>query len=209
MITRLAPVLLIPLVLMLAACGDGTTPGGAPSGPTDAQSPTPTEVENEPTDANPDDFLIRGGIDVLDSDGMWMAQYAFFADDSKQVRCDIFLFSGDAPVASCGAQLGSEGAVTYALPADASCDYSGSNPFDGYTVALNNKGLYPKVAGYSGCNDPANAPYKNELVQVLPDNATLTVDPFVCSVSAATVACQMPSANAYFNYSLDAVSFEG
>ncbi len=199
---RRAAVLLTPLLLVLAACTPQVPPASDDS-PT--QKPvievTPTADadglgggdDNDPTTktaANPDDYLIAGGLNVdTDGDGFWSAHYAFFTDDSHSVRCDIWIFSGDSPGALCGITPGNEGLVTYDLPSGAQCDLSTSNPYDGYSLSVGGKSL-DDFAGWSGCAEQRDYnPEDNAITKVLPEGQTLTMPPFVCVVGGKAASC--------------------
>lgn len=181
------------LAVLLVACDPlpAADPGGSAS-PSASPGATPTLVVGGASDVDPDDFLIEGrlGSDP-DGDGFWSAHYAFFTDDERTVRCDLRIFSGDAPVTSCAITPGNEQSITYPLPADANCDPSGPNPFDGLSLALGAKGLEPSPAGFSGCLLGADSdPDLNRVTRVLPEGARLAVDPFSCEVTDGVAECR-------------------
>ncbi len=191
-------VALLPVVLLLAACGDGDD-AGTSSSPTSKPSaevsdtPTPQESDSPvvQTKVNAEDYLLEGGLnDDSDGDGFWSAHYGFYFEPTKSARCDIYIFSGDDPVVSCEILPGNESKVTYELPADAQCDYSTANPHDGYTMALGSKGLYPQVAGFSGCQDMGSVePAIAAATKMLGEGQQLTTPPFECVVNGAAVGC--------------------
>jgi hypothetical protein len=182
--------LLLPLLLLLVACGPVLEPveTATPSGkPTVEVTPT-TEADSGP--ANPDDYLIAGGLNEdPDGDGFWSARYAFFTDDSHAVRCDIWIFSGDSPAVLCGITPGNESLVTYELPAGAQCDLSTSNPYDGYSLSVGGKSL-DGFAGWSGCPETRDYnPEDNAITKVLPEGQVLTTPPFTCVVGGKAASC--------------------
>ncbi len=189
---RAAPLLVAPILLLLVACGPGEA---TPSDDSPTQKPTvevsPTaEAPAEAGPADPNDYLIAGGLNSdPDGDGFWSARYAFFTDDSHSVRCDIWIFSGDSPAVLCGITPGNENLVTYALPADAQCDLSTSNPYDGYSLSVGGKSL-DGFAGWSGCAETRDYnPEDNAITKVLPEGQTLTMPPFTCVVGGKAASC--------------------
>lgn len=190
---RRAVAALAPLLLVLAACTPQapTPPDDSPVGsPTIAVTPTEKAEALDEGPANPDDYLIAGGLNEdPDGDGFWSAHYAFFTDDSHAVRCDIWIFSGDAPGALCGITPGNESLVTYELPADAQCDLSTSNPYDGYSLSVGGQGL-DDFAGWSGCDETRGYnPEDNAITKVLPEGQLLTMPPFSCIVGGKAASC--------------------
>ena len=190
---RRAVVLIAPLLLALAACTPqppAPSDGPPTNQPTVSVTPTETAPPVEKGPANPVDYLIAGGLNEdPDGDGFWSAHYAFFTDDSHAVRCDIWIFSGDAPGALCGITPGNEGLVTYELPAGAQCDLSTSNPYDGYSLSVGGKSL-DDFAGWSGCAEQRDYnPEDNAITKVLPEGQVLTLPPFTCVVGGEAASC--------------------
>ena len=202
--TRRLPLLaVLPLLLALVGCGPTPVPAADDSTPpTVAVTPTvgPTA---EPVVITPDDYLLEGGIDEdPDGDGFWSAHYGFWVDESHSVRCDIVIFSGDDPVTFCSVVPGNEAKIEYPLPAGAQCDYTTANPFDGYTMAVGSKGLYPASAGFSGCQDAAGGEDFAAQTKLLPDGAELTVEPFHCSVADKVAECERTDGQGSFAFGL-------
>lgn len=210
---RLALVAVVPLLLALAACGPESTPAAqqtSSSTPTAGSSPTPTPTASAAAPIVADDYLLEGGLNAdPDGDGFWSAHYGFYFEPSQSARCDIFIFSGDAPVTSCSIIPGKESSANYPLPAGAQCDYSTSNPFDGYSLALGAKGLDPAASGFSGCQDPAAASYFAAETTVLPNGGELTVEPFHCAIAADIATCAYTDGLASISFGLSAVTFTG
>jgi len=188
MLRRAAALAVLPLLLVLTACG-GPAPVETPVASAPPE-PTPSEtaiVPPESTQIDPEEYLIDGGVDLVDEDGMWMARYGFYLDDSKTTLCDMYIFSGDDPDLFCTITPGSEDVVTYDLP-PADCDASQSNFADGYSAGINGKSLEGK-AGFTGCqeyNQPE--PEIDPLRKVLPPYSILLVEPFACEVTVDAVA---------------------
>lgn len=188
MLRRAAVIAVLPLLLALTACGQ-PAPVETPAAPP-PPAPTPSEtaiVPPEPTNVVPEDYLIAGGVDELDENGMWSARYGFYLDDSKTTLCDLYIFSGDDPSLFCTIAPGEEDVITYDLPA-ANCDASQSNFSDGYSAGINGKSLEGN-AGFTGCqeyNQPE--PEVDPLRKVLPPHSVLLVEPFVCEVTEDAVA---------------------
>ena len=190
---RRAVVLFAPLLLVLAACTpQAPVPAADPSSekPTVAVTATETAAPVVKGTASPDDYLVAGGLNSdPDGDGFWSAHYAFFADDSDSVRCDIWIFSGDSPGALCAITPGNESLVTYDLPSDAQCDLSTSNPYDGYSLSVGGKSL-DDFAGWSGCPETrAYSPEGTATPKVLPEAQVLTLPPFSCVVGGKAASC--------------------
>ena len=156
------------------------------------------EASHEPEDASPvveqdvdaQAYLLEGGLNLdPDGDGFWSAHYGFYFEPSKSARCDIFIFSGDEPGVRCSIVPGNESKVGYALPAGTQCDYSTSNPFDGYTLALGSKGLDPARSGFSGCQAMTEPNYFTAETKILGEGQRITVEPFGCIVNGGAVDC--------------------
>lgn len=189
--TRTAPVLLAPLLLLLVACGPGAP---TPSDDSPSEKPTvqvgETAPAEEPVAEGPvtaDDYLIAGGLNEdPDGDGFWSAHYAFTTDATGAVRCDLWIFSGDDPSVLCAITPSHRSEVTYALPSGTQCDLSTANPYDGYSLSVGGKAL-DGFAGWSGCAEQLD--YGTETVKVLGEEQTLTVPPFVCVVGGKAASC--------------------
>jgi hypothetical protein len=207
-------------VLLLAGCTPASPAPTASPGASVAAETTPTASSTPPPAArqkvNAADYLISGTPFVPDEDGLWSGHYAFFTDETKTVRCDIYIFSGDSGGAICATTAGNQGLVTYPLPA-AQCDPSTSNPFDGYSVGINFKVFDTGNAGYTGCGVGdffATAP-GNELPLplVLHDDQILVVDAppyqYTCAVSAGVAACTDSYSGASITYGLTQAGFVG
>ena len=150
--------------------------------------PTATAtVAPESTQIDPEEYLINGGVDLVDADGMWMARYGFYLDDSKTTFCDMYIFSGDEPDLFCTVAPGEQDVISYDLP-PADCDASQSNFADGYSAGINGKSLMG-TAGFTGCqeyNQPE--PEVDPKRKVLPPYSILLVEPFACEVTVDAVA---------------------
>lgn len=211
---RLGIALLLPLVLVLAACALVPAPAG------DSQSPKPTEtltaepeesespVVDEVVDA--ETYLLEGALNEdPDGDGFWSAHYGFYFEPSKSARCDIYIFSGDDPEASCSIVPGNESKVTYDLPAGTQCDFSTSNPFDGYTLAVGSKGLGDQRAGWSGCQDMTAADYFSTETKTLGESQSITVEPFGCVVNGGAVSCYFTDDSGSITFGLETAAYAG
>jgi len=187
MLRRSAVIAALPVLFLLAGCGM-PAPVETPVASAPAPVPTPTEtIPPESSQIDPEDYLVAGGVDLVDEDGMWTARYGFYLDDSKTTMCDMWIFSGDAPDLFCTIAPGSEDVISYDLP-PADCDASQSNFADGYSAGINDKSL-GGTAGFTGCqeyNQPE--PEVDPLRKVLPPYSILLVEPFVCEVTVDAVA---------------------
>jgi hypothetical protein len=187
MIRRAAALAVLPLLLVLSACAP-PEPVETPEASAPAPAPSPTEtVPPESSQIDPEGYLIAGGVDLVDEDGMWTARYGFYLDDSKTTMCDMWIFSGDDPDLFCTIAPKAENVISYDLP-PANCDASQSNFADGYSAGINAKSLGGK-AGFTGCqeyNQPE--PEVDPLRKVLPPYSILLVEPFMCEVTVDAVA---------------------
>ena len=207
--------MLLPVVVALAGCtpiaplplhtgGDSPTP--SVTEPTESDTPEPEETVVVSDEVNAEDYLLEGGVGVLDEDGYWFAHYGFFVDDTESVRCDIWVFSGDDPGVECSVTPGHESEVTYDVPTgpDYDCDLSTSNPKDGYSLALGSKGLPdPFLAGWSGCPETRLLnPGVAEATRVLGEGQQITVPPFSCVVNGHAAGCGYLDGSASIIFSL-------
>lgn len=196
--------LVVPLLFAISACAPTRHAGGSPkphagsnASSSASSSATPTSAPvvappASPPKINPADYLINGTPNVPDADGEWYGEWAFFTDATKSVWCRFDIFSGDAPGGGCYINPAAKASVTYAIPAAASnsCDLSSDNARDGYALGLNDQPLADQLAGWSGCATAYFEPPADLAnTRVLPDGATLTVDPFSCSAKASVATC--------------------
>lgn len=214
-------VIALAAVLLLAGCTTAvpqpsslpTTAGSTPAAAATATA-SPTPPAPETVDAAT--YLIDGTPFVPDGDGYWKGHYAFFTDDTKTVRCDIYIYSGDSGGVTCSTTSGNQGLVTYAVP-PANCGTGSSNEFDGYSVAINVKVFDTGSSGFSGCGvgdffagspgDELPAPL------VLNDNQTLFVNSplyqYTCTVAAGVATCSDSYSGASITYGLTAAQYAG
>jgi hypothetical protein len=212
---RFLAVLVLP-ALLLAGCASGSqlvvSPGasGSSVAPSVAPSVTPiatpsiTPVVTPPpvavkkpaiTHVIPASYLVEGKPHQPDSNGDWMGRWAFYTDSTKDVFCDIYVFSGDPAGVHCYITSHALNAqVSWSAPASVSaeCGATGS-----YGVGLNVESLYPKTAGFMGCFpfiDQATASIQAK-TKVLPDKAVLVVSPFSCTVKSGAVTCHSIAAD--------------
>lgn len=205
-------------VLLLAGCAPAapqpsSTPTEAGSKPTATATATATPAPSAPETVDAATYLIDGTPFVPDGDGNWKGHYAFFTDDLKTVRCDIYIYSGDSGGVTCTTTGGNEDLVTYAVPA-AQCDPSLANPFDGYSVAINFKVFDTGNAGFSGCGvGEALADDGLPTPLVLHDGQTLFVNSplyqYTCAVSAGAATCTDSYSGASITYGLAHAAFTG
>jgi hypothetical protein len=209
MMRRLGLLLVLPLVIGLAACGPTqhislpATPHPITTHPTGTITTTvPTTTATPltapavvPTTINPADYLIDGTPHVPDADGEWFGEWAFFTDSTKRVWCEMSVFSGDGPGASCSIVPGATAAATYPIPASVKnkCDNTDGIETDGYGLGpgldLQADPTSPE-AGWAGCSNDFYIPSADlAKSKVLPDGGTLAVDPFSCHVVAAVATC--------------------
>jgi len=204
----LRAVTIVAAVLLLAGC----TPGPAPS-------PTPTAAGSssgaEPTASvpptveiiSPDDYLVDGTPGVVGADGTWKGHYAFFADASKAVRCDIYIFSGDSGGVTCAVTPGNESKVTYMLP-PADCAPEDGNPVDGYSAGINYKVFTTGNSGWTGCG--LGASEFAGVTKVLPEGQDLLIESpaekYTCSVAGGVAAC-FDAQGSGFHFGLSNVDF--
>jgi hypothetical protein len=205
---RLRLVLVVPLVLALAACAPANhvslpshphaTKGAHPVAsllPTHSPAPI-AKAPAAPPIINPTNYLINGTPGVPDADGEWSGEWAFFTDSSKRVWCELSVFSGDGPGANCYIVPSAKSQATYSIPASVrnQCDSADSVDTDGYGLGLGldleGDPTNPE-AGWAGCStDYFMPPADLAKSKVLPDGATLAVDPFSCTVAAGVATCR-------------------
>jgi hypothetical protein len=212
MLPRLAILAALPvLVLALAGCApstpttsssqpgsaSGSTAPGATTAPSTASTPTAAPVANPtPTAAAATGYLINGNPHHPDSSGDWFGEYAFFTDSSKTVWCEFTIFSADTPAGYCLVVPSAKSQATFEKPASASnnCDQSSSRPRDGYALGFGGNPLGSKLAGWSGCSTSDYAPAADlAKTKVLPDETTLAVAPFSCTVLTGLARCTYKS----------------
>ncbi len=206
---RIGVVLVVPLLLVLAACapthhvslpakshlsGSASDAASASAVPSTSAKPIVT-TPAVPPKINAPDYLINGTPNVPDADGEWFGEWAFFTDSTKRVWCELSVFSGDGPGASCSIVPGAKGQATYAIPASIqnNCDSQDSIDTDGYGLGLGldlqGDPANPE-SGWAGCStDYFMPPADLAKSKVLPDGATLAVDPFTCTVSSGVATC--------------------
>jgi hypothetical protein len=206
---RLGLLLVVPLVLALAACAPAkhislpsqphATKISHPAAslvPHATPTPTPTaKAPAAPPTINPADYLINGTPNVPDSDGEWFGEWAFFTDATKRVWCELSVFSSDGPGANCYIVPSAKAQATYPIPASVKnkCDVGDGIDTDGYGLGL---GIDLQAdpnnpeAGWAGCSTDYFMPSADlAKSKVLPDGATLAVDPFTCAVASGVATC--------------------
>lgn len=207
---RVAAVLAV--ALLLAGC---TPEAPAPTTTPEAEAietptPTPTPTALAPETVDPAGFLLDGTPGVFDADGFWKGHYGFYTDDTKTVRCDLWVFSGDSGAATCSVTPGNEGLVTYALPA-ADCQASDGNNTDGYSVGINFKVFAAGYAGFTGCG--AGASDFASTTKVLQSNQILVVshdnEQFTCTVAEGAANCLEGGTGASIRFGLGVAQFAG
>ena len=201
---------MLAAVLLLAGC---TPEAPAPTSTPEAEvveSPTPTPTDEAPETVDPAGFLLDGTPGVFGADGFWKGHYGFYTDDTKTVRCDIWVFSGDSGGATCAVTPGNEGLVTYSLPA-ADCDPSDGQAADGYSVGINFKVFAEGFAGFTGCG--AGASDFASTTKVLKSNQVLVVshdnEQFTCTVAGGAASCLEGGTGASIRFGLAVAQFEG
>jgi hypothetical protein len=206
---RIGVVLVVPLLLVLAACApthhvslpakphsgvsasDAASASAAPSA-----SPKPiVKTPAVPPKINAPDYLINGTPNVPDANGEWFGQWAFFADSTKRVWCELSVFSGDGPSAHCYVVPSARSQATYAIPAAVAnnCEANDGVDTDGYGlglgIALQGNPTNPE-AGWAGCStDGFEVPADLAKTKVLPDGSTLAVAPFTCTAASGVATC--------------------
>ena len=179
----------------------------------ESETLTPEESALVSGEVNAEDYLLEGGVGVLDEDGYWFAHYGFFVDDTESVRCDLWVFSGDDPGVTCAVTPGHESEVTYVLPTgpEIECDLSTSNVADGYSLALGAKSLPdPFLAGWVGC--PATrllGPGLADATKVLGEGKQITVPPFSCVVNGHAAGCGYLDGSASIIFGLSTAAHAG
>ncbi|MDQ1556493.1 MAG: hypothetical protein QOI02_1495 [Actinomycetota bacterium] len=203
-----------PVLLLLAGCGVAAAPN---AGPAVTVTPSAAAATTDPT-ATPapagairaSSYLVQGALDKPGADGDWSAHYGFYTDSSKSVRCDLFVFSGDAPAASCTVLADFLDSTTYTVPGsiDTSCDQSSSAPADGTAMGMG--GQIAKGAGWIGCQgtNSVSATIAHK-TKVLPDGATLTVRFMKCTTHTGTAHCQFTDStnHASITFGLNSASY--
>lgn len=212
MLRRLPVLLAVPVLLIgLAGCTQSnpsaSAAGGASGGsiasgaPTSSPAPGATSAPADPpvgsrghtpTPAADSDYLINGHPHQPDSNGDWSGEYAFFTDSTKTVWCEFTIFSADTPAGYCLVVPSAKSQATFEKPASASnnCDQSTSRPRDGFALGFGGNPLGSALAGWSGCSTSAYAPAADlAKTKVLPDDTTLSVKPFSCTVLTGLARC--------------------
>jgi hypothetical protein len=207
----------IALALSLVGCGSPvaqtpspTTSSAAPT----AAAPSPAAT---PETVDPSSYLLEGTPGVFDANGEWSGHYGFFTDDTKTVRCDIWIFSGDSGGVLCAITPGNESKRTYAVPASVNtmCDESSSNAADGYSVGINFKVFGAATsAGFTGCRaDIENDPAIVAATKVLHDNQTLKIDTdvykYTCTVAKGVASCADSYSGASITFGLGVAQYAG
>jgi hypothetical protein len=199
---RVGVVLVVPLLLLLAACApvkhvalpSHPHPGHSATvsaSPTPSATPIVTKPIVPPT-ITPANYLVDGTPNVPDANGEWFGQWAFFTDATKSVWCQFIIFSGDNPGATCSIVPSARALATYPKPAGTSPGCATTNT-DGYTLAMGGSADDldpPGSAGWDQCiaGDPDTAALIAKTL-VLPDGATLAVAPFSCTVKSGVGTC--------------------
>jgi hypothetical protein len=166
---------------------------------------------------DPASYLLQGTPGVFDANGAWSGHYGFFTDDTKTVRCDIWIFSGDSGGVVCAITPGNESKRTYTVPASINtmCDESSSNAADGYSIGINFKVFGDSTsAGFTGCRSNI----ENDFVlvgatKVLHDNQTLKVDTdvykYTCTVAKGVASCTDSYSGASITFGLGVAQYAG
>ncbi len=108
------------------------------------------------------------------------------------MRCDIFVNSETAGRVTCQVVKGHESEVTYAVPSPVTdqCNSSSSTYRDGYEVGL---GLFQSIgtdSGFYACRElQTQHPDWVAATKVLPDNASIIVKEFSCTVLGGVATC--------------------
>jgi hypothetical protein len=201
---RLAILLALPLLLLIAGCAPAThaslsahPQATASHVPTKSASPKPSlpPITTKPIVVPAvvtSDYLVDGTPNVPDADGEWFGEWAFFTDSTKTVWCQFTVFSGDNPGATCSIVPADHALATYPKPAGSSPDCS-TNNWDGYTLALGGSAddLVPNAdAGWDQCisGDAQIAGYMAKS-KVLPSGATISFAPISCTTSNGVGTC--------------------
>jgi ABC-type transport system substrate-binding protein len=199
----------IPLAIVLAGCAPESPI--VPSGPAPIVSESSTPEPEGPTNVDPAEYLLAGGIGS--STEVWSAQIGFYTDDAKSVRCDITVNSETPGIASCEVVKGHDAEVTYTVPFQITDQCKKGSAFyrgDGYEVALGVFQAIGQDTGFYGCREGQDAnPGFAALTKVLPDNATVTIQEFSCSVVSSVASCGYSDSakSAGFSFSLTTASF--
>lgn len=211
-------VLVIP-ILALAGCMPLTpapsTSASAPPSPKVTSTPTAsvTPTAAAATDVDPASFLLDGTPGVFDADGFWKGHYGFFTDETRAVRCDLFIFSGDSGGVTCAVTPGNDAGVTYARP-PAQCDDSTANPSDGLSLGINFKVFDSGNTGFKGCDVAARVdPALVAITRVLHETETLRVsagsENYTCTVASGVASCSESTSGATIAFGLTTATFSG
>ena len=190
---RIAFALAAPIVVLLAGCTP-TAPTPAPTvtvtaaAPTAAAAtptatPTPTAAAAAgPTEVNAADYLVSGHPHHPDANGEWSANYAFYTDSSKNVFCEITLFSGSQDEGGCWITSPAANAqVTFTAPASqkSQCGTNG-----GYGAQIGGGAGLSHLVNWWGCYRFTDvvSPKIAAKTLVIPDNSILTVSPLTAVV---------------------------
>ncbi len=206
------------IVISLAACTTSSSPAASTTPAADQASATPTAAASAaPEVVDAASFLLAGTPGVFDANGEWSGHYGFFTDDSKSVRCDIYIYSGDSGGVDCVITPGNEAKRTYTVPStvDTTCSPSSEIPSDGYSVEITFKALGPSTnAGFIGCR--SNVEKNADIIaatKVLHDNQTLKVESgqyqYKCTVAAGVASCSEAGTGASITFGLSVAQYAG
>jgi hypothetical protein len=206
------------LVLSLTACTPPSSLADSSTPAADQASATPTvSASAAPDVVDAASYLLAGTPGVFDANGEWSGHYGFFTDDTKSVRCDIFIYSGDSGGVDCAITPGNEAKRTYTVPStvDTTCSPSSEIPSDGYSVDITFKALGPSTsAGFIGCR--SNVEKNPDIIaatKVLHDNQTLKVESgpykYKCTVAAGVASCAEAHSGASITFGLSVAEYAG
>ena len=208
----LAVALALPAMLLLAACDPTPLPTPDPTPTSTEVEPVETPAPLDPAPILPADYLVEHTPASDESHELF--HYAFWTDDSRSVRCDVWIGGQSDPYTDCLVMSAAEGSVSYTLPAGytADCSAKADPPLDGFEVAVI---AIPADAGYdsprawlSGC--AAERPYPSVAVAaatlVLPEGGVLDLDPFRCSATTAVATCEYLALGASVSLGLTAIA---
>jgi hypothetical protein len=206
------------LVVALAACTPSVAPSSSPTPAAVQASATPSATPSAaPEIVDAASYLLTGTPGVFDANGEWSGHYGFFTDETKSVRCDIYIYSGDSGGVLCAVTPGNESLRTFTVPSgvDTTCDASSSNESDGYSVGINFKVFGDSTsAGFTGCRAGVeNHPDLVAATKVLHDNQTLNVEAgpykYTCTVAAGVASCAEAHSGASITFGLGIAQYTG
>jgi hypothetical protein len=214
LIKRIALVLsLAGPAMFLSACSPvETIDTDAPRSVEERPTPSATATPENLLDAA--EFLVEYQPADTESEVHELFHYAFWTDDSRSVRCDVWIGGESDPYTACHVMAAAESEATYSLPSDLTIDCSdGADPaLDGFETRLvavgEGAGFDLDRAVVAGCASGRLYPSPEiaAATRVLPEDGILELAPFRCSVTRAVATCEYLEVEASISLGLAAIA---